>query len=94
MVDHKDRDGLHNWKDNLRVTNYSINSYNRKPNKNNTSGFRGVSWHSRDKQWIARIKINGVLKHCGYYADAETAARAYNNAAVKYYGDNAALNVI
>lgn len=92
LVDHKDRNGLHNWKDNLRIASNSVNSYNRKQNKNNTSGFRGVSWHSRDNQWIARIRVNSYLYNLGYYQTAELAAKAYNLAATKYFGNDAVLN--
>ena len=92
LVDHKDGDGLHNWRENLRVVSKSINSYNRRSQKNNTSGYRGVSWHSRDNQWIAHIKVNGVLRNLGYHPTAETAARAYDFAARKYFKEDAIFN--
>ena len=51
-------------------------SINRGPMSSNTSGFRGVSWHKRDKRWAAQIKRDGVTKHIGYFATYEEAVAA------------------
>ena len=37
--DHKDRNGLHNWRDNLRVVTKSLNRYNSKKRTDNNSGY-------------------------------------------------------
>ena len=90
--DHRDRNGLNNQKHNLRIVKKGLNGYNRKMMNNNKSGFRGVSWHKEINKWVAKIRIEKVLKHCGYYLNKIDAAKAYDNAATQYYGDDAILN--
>lgn len=65
-VDHWNHDTLDNRKENLRVTVIGLNDKHRSgKNSNNKSGFRNVSWHSRDNCWIVQLQIekkNTVLK--------------------------------
>ena len=44
---------------------------------NNTSGYRGVSWHKTVKKWTAHIRVKGVLIHLGVYNTPEEAHAAY-----------------
>lgn len=92
IVDHADRNGLHNWKQNLRVASFSLNSFNRRINKNNTSGYRGVHWYPMLNKWVTQIHANGALIHCGYYQDLIMAAEAFDIAAIRYRQDKAVLN--
>jgi hypothetical protein len=91
QVDHKDGDGLHNWRGNLRECTHTQNLCNRKLFKNNTSGFRGVYLHTGDKR-IAKIKVGGTLHYLGVFPNAEAAARAYDKAAREHHGPFARLN--
>ena len=50
----------------------------------NTSGYRGVNWHKRDKQWYSRITINYQRVTIGTFDNAIEAAKSYN----KYVLDN------
>jgi hypothetical protein len=59
--------------------------------QSNSTGFRGVTKVSKDR-WQARITVNGQRKSLGYYASPLEAAKAYNEAAIKYYGERALLN--
>lgn len=52
IVDHRDGNGLNNQKVNLRITNQSINSLNRKKHC-------GVYWKKSHKAWTATTRING-----------------------------------
>lgn len=92
-VDHRDGDCLNNRKSNLRATDQKGNGSNRKElNKNNTSGYHGVTY-SKDKQrWRAQIKINYQVRHLGYFEEPLDAARAYDEAAKLYHGEYATLN--
>lgn len=45
--------------------------------KNSTSGRKGVSFHKRKKKWIAAIRVNGRLRHLGYFVSSRDAAAAY-----------------
>ena len=47
---------------------------------NNTSGYRGVSWHRRVKKWQARIAYQNKTYHLGYYDTPEEASEAYKAA--------------
>ncbi len=57
-----------------------------------SSRYRGVSWRKRAGMWVANIGVNGKIVHLGLFAVERDAAAAYNQAAIKYYGDNAKLN--
>ena len=92
IPDHKNRNGLDNRKDNLHIANNSINGHNRRRQVNNTSGYRGVTWHKKDKKWRANIQVNGKTIYCGNYSDVLLAAKAYDSAAIRYFGENAVVN--
>ena len=92
LGDHRDRNGLNNQKHNLRVVNKAINGYNRKMMSNNKSGYRGVSFYKPNNKWATKIRVETVLIHCGYHPEKIDAARAYDQAALKYYGNDAILN--
>ena len=53
---------------------------NRQMFKNNTSHRKGVSFHKRLKKWTAMIRVQGKLRHLGYFLTADLAANAYANA--------------
>lgn len=54
-----------------------------KPNRDNTSGFRGVS---RDRGgWMARTRVDGQSVYLGYFATAEEAAVAYREAKRRFH---------
>jgi len=90
-VDHEDRDGLNNRRSNLRIATRSQNGMNRKINKNNTSGYKGVYWHKQHQKWCAQIKINNKKIHLGYFDNKIDAVKARDEAAKKYHGEFARL---
>ena len=57
-----------------------------------TSKYKGVSWHKASKKWRACISHNDKHKHIGTFEIELAAAIAYNDAAIKYFGDFALLN--
>ncbi|MBI3980687.1 HNH endonuclease [Candidatus Microgenomates bacterium] len=91
-VDHIDGNPLNNQYTNLRICTHQQNCYNRKLNKNNTSGYKGVSWNRFIGKYTAQIKRNGKQIILGYFQDKKEAAFAYNEAAKKYYREFASLN--
>jgi len=93
-IDHKDGDKLNCLDDNLRICNHLQNSRNRKTQKNKSSKYKGVTWYKSYKNWKAYIKFNGKLINLGYYLTENEAAQAYNEAAIKYFGEFAQLNII
>lgn len=91
-VDHIDRNPLNNACLNLRLATHSENLKNTSKHKNNTSGFKGVRWHKRDKRWQTRIVVDGVQKHIGNFKNLDDAAHAYDTAALIYHGRFAGTN--
>lgn len=92
MVDHKDRNGSNNQKLNLRYATALQNTQNQGIKKNNTSGFKGVWFVVGRNEWRARIWVNRKPVDLGRFPTAEAAAVAYNEAAIRYFGEFACLN--
>ena len=63
---------------------------NRGPQKNNTTGYKGVS--KKRSKFLANI--GKPVQYLGSFATAEEAARAYNEAALEMYGEFARFNVV
>ncbi len=96
-VDHKDGNGLNCQKGNLRKCTNSENLMNRKVSekiraRKDASIFKGV--HRNNKKWRATLRISYKSIHIGYFKCEIEAAKAYNEAAKKYFGEFARLNVI
>lgn len=93
-TDHANGDGLDNRRANLRPATRSQNNANKQRHKNNTSGYKGVSWRKRTRQWQAYIGAGkgGKMIHLGYFTTAEAAARAYDAAAIVAWGEFARPN--
>jgi len=94
FVDHINGDGLDNRRENLRLATNSQNQANSGIRRNNTTGYKGVSFHKTLGKWHATIMVKGKKKHLGYFDTPEEAAEAYNDAARKYFGEFAYLNEI
>jgi hypothetical protein len=58
----------------------------------NTSGFKGVTWHKSNKKWVAQIKVASRKKHIGLYPTPQEAALAYDAAALAIHGEFALTN--
>jgi hypothetical protein len=91
-VDHIDGFKLNNKRDNLRPCNQSQNLANYGLPTHNTSGYKGVGWFKRDKCWRAYITVNGQHMHLGLFDNIIDAARKYDEAARRYFGEFARLN--
>lgn len=85
-VDHKDLDGLNNQKANLRFATLAENQHNRPAYKNNTSGFKGVSFRKKLNKWQAYISLGGKKKHLGFHNTPEQAHAAYCRASEELHG--------
>jgi hypothetical protein len=94
VVDHINHNGLDNRKANLRPATRAQNNYNRLiiKRKDSSSKYKGVAWKEDRKKWRARLHFNGKLIFLGYFKDEIQAAKAYDQAAKKYYGQFACLN--
>lgn len=94
QIDHRNRNSLDNRKSNLRFADNSQNQMNRGPDKNNTTGYKGVSFKKREGKFVARITVKSLKKRIflGHFLTARRAAKAYNKAALEYFGEFAYLN--
>lgn len=94
VVDHIDGNPLNNRKSNLRICTRPENSRNQRIRNDNTSKYKGVSLDKSRKKWLGYIGVNGKKTYLGSYNTKEDAAKAYNEAAIKYHGEFAKLNKI
>lgn len=93
IVDHINGDPLDNRDENLRLCTQAQNCQNQKAGrKGQPNGYKGVSWDSGSKRWMAAICVNRVRYYVGHYAHQERAAQAYDRAALALSGEFAALN--
>ncbi len=92
QIDHKDRNGLHNWIKNLRVATPSQNTHNRGKMRSNTSGYIGVYWRPDCNLWHCCIRNNNKKVHIGYFKSLIEAAIAYDKKCVELHGEFAVTN--
>ena len=85
-IDHKNGVKTDNRIENLRVANRSQNASNAGKRCNNSSGFKGVSFHPQSGKWQAKICINYKQLYLGLYDAPEVAHEAYKVAATKHHG--------
>ena len=89
VIDHINHNGLDNRICNLRAINHYQNIANQKRNQ---QGYKGVRWNKLNGNWNAYITVDYTRIHLGVFNDEWEAAKAYNNAAIKYFGECASLN--
>lgn len=95
----KDVDHINRIKDdnrwiNLREANRSQNKGNIDIPKNNTSGHKGVTYRKEENLWTSSIMVEGSRKYLGYFPTKELAAKAYNKAALEYFGEFAVIKEV
>ena len=87
IIDHSQHDSLDNRKRFLRVATHEQNNANRRRSRNNTSGFKGVSFSKDVKKWRASITCNKKYISLGFYSTPERAYEAYTTAARELHGE-------
>jgi hypothetical protein len=93
-VDHRDGNGLNNCRLNLRLATNRQNVRNNRGRKRRLGPYKGVHPSGRPlKPWAAKITVDGKTVNLGRFTEPEQAARAYDAAARKHFGEFARLNL-
>jgi hypothetical protein len=94
FVDHINGDALDNRRENLREVTPLQNQHNKKAQSQVSHGYKGAIFDKSNpgKPWMARIRIDGITRYLGIFATPEEAAREYDQAAKKFFGEYARLN--
>jgi len=99
-IDHINGNKLDNRKSNLRICSHQQNCWNKPPQKNALSKYKGVAKRvftgvkTTTITWRARITYNNKTINLGDYKKEIDAAKAYNEKALELYGEYARLNII
>ena len=65
--------------ENCRWADKTTQNINQRIQKNNTSGYVGVSWDKSKDKWVAKIKVNKIVIYIGSFLTKEEAVQARDN---------------
>ena len=87
-VDHVDHDETNNEDTNLRLCTHAENVANARKRRGTTSRYKGVYWEKERAKWAAEMRGPDNKWHrIGRFDDEKEAARAYEEAARKRWGE-------
>ena len=84
-ADHVNRNGLDNQRHNVRDATKKQNAENSRIPSNNTSGYKGVSWHKKASKWLAQIWHGGSREYLGLFTNKKDAISARKKAEREYF---------
>jgi hypothetical protein len=87
FVDHKNHNTLDNSRLNIRLATRLQNRWNADKQKNNTSGFKGVTWSKQRQRWVVFIFVDGKRKFLGRFKSRELAGAARRAAELQIHGE-------
>lgn len=76
-IDHIDQNKSNNFLSNLRVVTHQENSFNTKA--------KGYFWSKQKRKWQAKLTLNGIQKHLGFFNAEAEARAAYLSAKAIYH---------
>lgn len=92
VIDHINGNRLDNRACNLRRCTVKQNSRNRSACCGSSSKYKGVSLKGNTNKWEAGVCVDGRNIKLGIFESELEAAKAYDKAAVQYFGEFAKLN--
>src|SRR6185436_18171281 len=84
LITFRDGDGTNcRWRNLMATTIKRLHTHNC-IYRNNTSGYRGVGWHSVWRKWFAHIRVDKREFFLGYFTTKNEAIAARRRAAKRY----------
>jgi hypothetical protein len=90
QIDHKNRIGIHNFRDNIRKATHQQNAFNREKRNDSKNKYKGVRPNTQGYQ--AFIGYNYEEIPLGTFPSEEMAARVYDYHAIRLFKEFAVLN--
>ena len=87
FIDHIDRNRSNNKLDNLREATRMDNGCNMSIRKDNSTGYKGVSYNKSRNNYVARLTVHGVKLYIGSYKTALEASEARETTAKELQGN-------
>lgn len=81
-ADHRDNDGLNNRDGNIRLATPQQNRANSRKDRDNQSGYKGVTWAKCSHKWMAQIVYKKHKYYLGVFQHKTRAAIAHDRAAL------------
>jgi len=87
QIDHINGNGFDNRRSNLRLATPSQNCGNQSIARNNSTGYKGVTYNKKRDCYTSRIAVKGKRKFLGSFQTPELAHEAYCKAAKEHFGE-------